>query len=307
MQIPRSILLSGMLFLLVTSCKKDDNFIPDNDAPYYGAVPTVQIENYINRSFIDLIGREPLDAEMDYYVLYLRSRDLQEDARDSMLYVLQNDTQFIAGDTSYRRAYYQRVYDLSKTRFIEGASDAYIQGEIGILSFGVQVDTLNGDYASASEKMLAMQRLQNIIDSRTRYMNGEITLDSMCGYMLNNSIYDFINMNSFNFVNASFDDLYWRYPTQSEFMAGFSMVEFNQSEMLFGMSGTNKSDYLQILLQQTEMKEGNVIWAYQTLLARTPTTTETVKALTDFIQDNDYQKLQRKLMVTDEYAGFKKG
>ena len=37
----------------------------DNNPPYYNEVSDVLINNYINRIYIDLIGREPLDAEME--------------------------------------------------------------------------------------------------------------------------------------------------------------------------------------------------------------------------------------------------
>ncbi len=52
------------VFLGFLSCKKDIEIIADNDAPYYGELPTLLLENYVNRLYIDLIGREPLDAEM---------------------------------------------------------------------------------------------------------------------------------------------------------------------------------------------------------------------------------------------------
>ena len=55
----------GILVLLaLASCRKEEVVFEDNTAPAYTGVPTVQVNNYVNRLFIDLIGREPLDAEM---------------------------------------------------------------------------------------------------------------------------------------------------------------------------------------------------------------------------------------------------
>ena len=290
--------------LIFSSCKKDGDVIPNNDAPYYESIPRVLIENYVNRTFIDLIGREPLDPEMEHYVDYLKLNALSFDARDSMIVVLMTDTQPRPEEGSYKQAYYQRIYDLSKARFVEGVSDAEIQGEIGILAFALQIDSLNGDLAGASETLRKMMKLQRIIDCRLDYMNDSIGLDSIAARMIDNSIYDFINMNTFNFVNASFDNLYWRYPTEAEFWAGYDMVESNQSQIIFGDSGTNKEEYIDILVRQREFYEGNVIWAYTTLLARTPTTLELSDMMNHFYYDHDFQRVQRKIIKTDDYAGF---
>src|SRR5688500_6376155 len=120
------------LAVLLFSCKKDVKYVPDNDAPYYGDVPTVLVRNYINRLYIDLIGREPLDTEMEAEVLFMRAGGLSEDTRRIVVEKLQNDTSFIPGDTSFYVAYYQRFYDMSKVRFLEGVSDGEIAQQYGI-------------------------------------------------------------------------------------------------------------------------------------------------------------------------------
>ncbi len=82
------------------------------------------------------------------------------------------------------------------------------------------------------------------------------------------------------------------------------MVESNQSQIIFGESGTNKEEYIDILVRQREFYEGNVIWAYTTLLARTPTTLELSDMMNHFYYDHDFQRVQRKIIKTDDYAGF---
>ena len=58
--------MCGILILLIAiSCQKETIHVPDNDAPIINNVPAIKIENYINRVFIDLIGREPFDAEIE--------------------------------------------------------------------------------------------------------------------------------------------------------------------------------------------------------------------------------------------------
>ena len=122
--------------------------------------------------------------------------------------------------------------------------------------------------------------------------------------MINNAVYDEINMNTFNFVNASFDNLFFRFPTQQEFFAGFNMVEYNQPEIVLGASGQNKEEYVQILVNSREFYEGLIVWSYQTLLAREPSTEEANALMATFFEDHDLQRVQRSIMITDEYAHF---
>ncbi|MFK7969337.1 MAG: hypothetical protein AB8F95_03170, partial [Bacteroidia bacterium] len=122
--------------------------------------------------------------------------------------------------------------------------------------------------------------------------------------MLFNSVYDEINMNSINFIRASFNDLFFRFHTQDEFDRAFQIIEFSQPEVILGQSAGNKLEYIGVLTNSRECYEGMVRWAYQGLLAREPSAAETTKALEDFYLTKDYQKVQRDILLTDEYARF---
>ena len=69
-----------ILVLLITqnSCKKDQ-FIDNNYPPNYSNVSTAKIKNYINRLYIDLLGREALSTEMTRDVEALKSDSLSLD------------------------------------------------------------------------------------------------------------------------------------------------------------------------------------------------------------------------------------
>ena len=90
--------------ITITSCKKDVVIIPNNNAPIYSEIPTILLENYVNRLYIDLIGREPLDDEMSSDVQFLRNNDVSFQSRDSLIFKLQFDTVFVPGDSSYKQA-----------------------------------------------------------------------------------------------------------------------------------------------------------------------------------------------------------
>lgn len=71
-----------------------------------------------------------------------------------------------------------------------------------------------------------------------------------------------------------------------------------------GTSGQNKNEYVDILVNSREFYEGLIVWSYQTLLAREPSTAETNALMTELYVDHDLQKVQRTIMITDEYAHF---
>ncbi|MFM1875393.1 MAG: hypothetical protein RL266_1130, partial [Bacteroidota bacterium] len=293
-----------MLALLLAGCSKDPDLIPDNDAPYYSEVSDLLIENYVNRVYIDQIGREPFDAEMSSEVQTLKAADLSFESREAMILKLQTSTDFIPGDLSYKHAYYNRIYEQGKARFLEAASNAEINEVMGPIASGILGDSLNGNWEGVAERHSLIDKLRAVLNSEEKYMNGEMEISDVCAAMINNAVYDEINMNTFNFVNASFDNLFFRFPTQAEFYAGFNMIEYNQPQSLLGLSGQNKDEYVQILANSREFYEGLIVWSYQVLLAREPSTTETNELMTDLWVDHDLQKVQRAIMITDEYAHF---
>ncbi|MCB9191126.1 MAG: hypothetical protein H6603_00730 [Flavobacteriales bacterium] len=298
--------LSFFLFsiLLFFGCSKDPELVPDNNAPYYSEVSDLLIENYVNRVYIDQIGREPFDTEMNSEVQTLKAADLSFEARDAMILKLQTSTDFIPGDGSYKQAYYNRLYEQGKARFLEAASNAEIGQVMGPIASGIINDSLNGNWEGLYVRYELLEKLQAVLDSEEKYMNGEMEIKDVCAAMVNNAVYDEINMNTFNFVNASFDNLFFRFPTEQEFYAGFNMIEYNQPANILGVPGQNKDDYVDILVNSREFYEGLIVWSYQTLLAREPSTAETNALMIDLYTDHDLQKVQRAIMITDEYAHF---
>jgi hypothetical protein len=111
-------------------------------------------------------------------------------------------------------------------------------------------------------------------------------------------------MNTFNFLNASFDDLLFRYPTGQEFYQSFDMIEYNLSRILFNSPGQNKGDYIDIITNSAGCYEGLIRWAYITLLAREPVDSEINTLLYTFTIDKNFQKVQEFIMTSDEYANF---
>lgn len=294
----------GLVSLLFVACKPDESLVPNNTAPYYAGIPTVKVENYVNRLYIDLIGREPLDVEMTRDVAFLRSKTLSMESRDSLINMLMFDVTPLPGDSSYKTAYYRRLYEIFKFRTLEGASDGAIYEEMGPIQFGITLDSLNGDSVAMQIKKAELQKYKNVLSIPILYRDNAVTINDVYARLLNNGIYDFINMNSFNFVRASFQDLYNRFPTEAEFTAAFTMVENNQAQILFGKPGQNKGDLITILTNTPEFYEGMIRWAYRTYLAREAATAEVNTLIFDFVATKNFQNVQRQILKTDEYANF---
>lgn len=294
------------IFLLLTlvQCKQEEVVVPNNSVAKYNEIPTIKIENYINRMYIDLLGREPLDVEMQRDLAILKSNNLNFATRDSLIKRLQTDTSYVVGDSSYARAWSQRIYDLLKARFLEGASDDLIREKLGPNYFGLEVARLSGDSIGVFRTLETISRYEKLLQSRRDYQLGLISINEMCWRMIDNGIYDIINMNSFNFVNASFDDLFYRFPSQAEFENAYKIIESNETAIIFNRSASNKSEYCNVLVSSKEFYEGMIRWCFLSLMNREATSQEIYNRFASFYQNADLKALQRTIIRTDEYARF---
>lgn len=293
-----------LLAAIFCSCQGELVIVPDNTAPDYSEVPTLKIKNYVNRLSIDLLGREPVDVEMDAWVEELKAADLHKEARLVLVKRLMEDTSFVEGDGSYKEAYYNRFYDLMKVRFLEGAGEDILRQRRALKAFDAERDSLNGNWAGYQVAKFEMQKLSNVMDSRVKYREAEVGLFDMAGYMVFNSVYDEINMNSINFIRATFNDFFFRYHTQDEFDRAFQIIEHSQPAIIFGKSAGNKLEYIEVLTSSRECYEGMIRWAYQALLAREPSAEEITVLMDDFFQTGNFQTVQQFVLTGDEYARF---
>lgn len=295
----------GMLVLLaLASCRKEEVVFEDNTVPAYTGVPTVQVNNYVNRLFIDLIGREPLDAEMTLEVDSLEAGGLSLEARTALVTRLMSSTAYVDGDSSYRHAYFFKVYNDLKARMIEGASEGILTARYNQLYSQSIADSLNGDYEAMQRNRQAANRIAMVQSSGTDLRLATATLREVHARMCHNAIYDEINMGSFNFVNASFSDLFDRFPTAEEFDNAYQIIEFNEAAVVFGTAAQNKGEYLDILVNAPEFDEGLVRYVYRSLVSREPTSLEVFEALNDINANLTLGDVQLPVLISDEYAGF---
>lgn len=289
----------------LTSCKEtEDKNFDNNTALSPHRIPTIKIEGYVNRLFIDLVGRSPLESELERETIALKEALLSKESREALVDKLQNDTTEVEGDSSYAIAYVERLYIIMKSRMVEGADDGEFSRYTSTGNRLVMLGRLNGDSIEVFKGMDLIKRNQNVIDGKYAFRNGEITINELFARMMDNDVYDFINMNTFNFVNASFDDLFYRFPTQQEFGVAFNIVEKNETGALLGGFASNKGEYCTLLTESDEFYEGLIRWTYITLLGREPTTQEIVNHFETIYTTKDFRLLQKEILILDEYADF---
>ena len=298
------LILIFLISVFFTACKKEDKFISGNTAPNYYGIPTIKVKNYVNRLYIDLIGREPLDTEMDSVVALLEANNLNYPTRIELIKNIQEDTTTQSNGDNFKQLFYYTIYGQQKARFLEGVPDSEIAQKRGIRAAAAYTDSLSGNMIGYQWNSQQAKIFDDVLTSDTALANGSIDFNEMCRRMCTNGIYDQINMNSFNYINAVFDNALYRFPTQNEFTAGYNMVEYGLSDLIFAQPGGNKYDFTNILIHSSEFNDGTVTWIYRAYLNRFPTSKEMYHYSLHFQLNKDLEYLIREIMKTDEYANF---
>ncbi len=290
-----------LAMLLVASCTKRtiineteyvDVIVGGNEAPPYSSVTTVQIQGYVNRMFIDLLGREPSTNERDQITLYLKDNELNGTARD-----------FVLGQLMASQEYYNRFFTVYVEEFLDGITEQQVDNILLQLNFFKTTALNAGNTLLAQQIQIEINRTSALKTVLTNYKNGTSTINEFFAILINNTIYDDINMGSENFVNACFEGLFKRLPTDTELNAGVTMVDGFSAQLLL-KDGNNKTDFINIVTSIDEFYQGLVIDIYSQLMARLPNSQEMGEGTIELATTQNYQLLQRKVMKTDEYAGF---
>ena len=282
----------------ISGCSPEPLVVDNNPVPPYEGVPTVLVDAYITRVFIDLIGREPLVIELENERAALRAGALSMGSRQELV------TRLMGGDPEHLPLYDRKLTDDMAGRFLNGFSQEAMEAQIETNLAMATQDSLQGNiiaYLYWTDEALRMERTMM---ASAEYRANTINWREVSRRYCDNIFYDEINMNSFNFVNATFDDLFGRYPTEAEFEQAYAAVEFNAPSILFGTAISNASEYLQALVGNGEFDESAVRWWAERLLVRSITDAEMVSWKQTVGANVDIRALQALLITSDEYADF---
>jgi hypothetical protein len=140
-----TLFIFASLLLVFAACKPEEIVFPDNPVPPYDEISTILVQNYVNRMYIDLIGREPTDLEMERDVALMEADSLSMEIRLTVMNELMTGTDSLDG-TTYRTLYHEKLYTDLKARFLEGASDAILNERYGLARGMAITDSLNGNW-----------------------------------------------------------------------------------------------------------------------------------------------------------------
>ncbi len=297
-------MLRYLVFLVVTllfSCTKKEiltinehinETVPNNEAPPYTGVTTVQIQNYVNRLYIDLLGREANQNELDIATNSLKENGLSEMSRKTLIQSLQS-----------RNAYFENFFDRYKTAYLNNVSLASIEFTIEEIDEVIPILEQQNNDPAVQAYLIERDKLENLLYAGEDFKNETIDISGFMARIISNLIYDEINMGNENFVLACFENLFKRLPTENEQERSIAMCE-GFSMQLLQLDGNSKSDFITIITQVDEFFQGIGFDIYNQLLARLPNSLEMGEIITDFNAGNTYQDLQTKVLLSDEYAGF---
>lgn len=282
-----------------SACKKEivqtihtDTTIVGNQPPNYTGVPTLSIQLYVNKMYVDILGREATQNELTANTNLLIAQNLSSTARAQIADALLNDT-----------SYYQRLIDITSADFLDGNGGQQIADKLLEFNYLLQyADSINDELLSLYLET-EIARLNVLQTTKQEYAAGTIGINEFYRRFIDNYFYDQINMGSENFVKATFDDLFRRFPTTSELSSGITMIDGFPAVLLL-TDGVNKTDFMNIVVNADAFYEGLTRKAYLQLLLREPDTQETGAGIALVKPTGDYKALQKQLLISEAYAGF---
>ncbi|CAN5596723.1 hypothetical protein BH11BAC2_BH11BAC2_05180 [soil metagenome] len=284
----RSIIFIFCIFVFaISSCKKDDLVINNNIAPPDTTIENVTVEDYVNRTYILLLGREPSSSELTTALNTLKSSKLSVSSRSN----------FLDGVLS-QPEYYAHNYDRWRVELLNNLDTAEYTQMIFVFNFFLN----DSNYLYIWPTLqLEISRLELIQDAYADYASGLILFPELQRRMVDNYFYDQINMGDVNFVLSTFQHFLNRNPTIQEQNSAVAMLSgFNSA--LFLKAGASKNDYLNIFFNSDDYYEGTVVRMYQDYLLRSPQSAEMSDGALMYKSSKNLKMIQKLIMVSDEFV-----
>lgn len=288
------ILLTSIVF---SSCDKTEIIhenleIDGNTPPETFGVSDLQLNTYLNNLYIDMFGRAPTEGELTEGKELLKNENYSEASREDIINSLM---------VSYD--YYKNINVLTSQKMLVDIDSLTIQYEIDLYVYLVDLAITTGDSVSLFYYEYYLDKLLKLKTAPIDFYNGDITISEYMRRYIDNLFYDEVNMGSENFVVSCFENLFHRQPTDDEKFAGIAMVDGISSEM-FLQTGNSKDDFINIVTNTLEFYQGQVLEAYQTLLARDPSSAEMNDYALIIQETGSFNTMKVDIFKSEEYAGF---
>ncbi len=285
------LLLLAFPFLFALACSPVGEVIvvPGNESPPDLTVPGVVQENFVNRVYISLLGRKPESQELNSALGQLSQANASASARKKVVL-----------DVLRQRAYKDRLYNTARIDLLNNVDTAEIANFLFVFNQALQ-DPQYQSFIYLIE--FEINRLEELSAAAPQFLRGDIDKAELHRRMVNNNLYDEINMGTQNFVLSVFEHFLNRYPTQAEEQQCILMVD-GTNAIAFGKEGSSKEDFLDILLNSDAYLEGQVFDMYEALLFRVPLSAEMAEGTLRYRQTQAYDSVLTDILVTDEFLGW---
>jgi len=194
-------------------------------------------------------------------------------------------------------AFYHKFWEDTRGDFLDGVDTSYIRKEykdIYSLKQNASTQAAKDYYQSLLDDLTPLFTVAQDLYNETK------TVQQLHQEVVNNSIYDDINMGTENYVISVFQNFLFRYPINSELEESKKIVDDKQG-ILFLQPGKGKSDFINIFFNNPSYYEGQVIYLHKKFLFRSPTSTELNSFTQKFLNNQDYISLQIEILASEEY------
>lgn len=282
----RNALIFILALVFSTSCTKHVVVDVDNP-PIDSTITAADRSSFVNGVYIALLGRKPLDTEFDQTLIQLEVDPYSEAVRRAIVQGLQSEESaaFV-------------ILQNSLNRYLDGTDTAGLRAEY---NYCVNQAQNAGSQSAIDYWTEKAQQFFPLLTATEDLHSATLTYVGLQKYIIDNRIYDQINMGTENFVVSAYNNYYLRYPSATEQADAITMVN-GYDASLYGVSGKGKADFIDVFFDQTEFYQGIVVTQFEQYLLRQPTTyelyhhTQTVAA-----SGGDWAALQLELLGSYEY------
>jgi len=279
-----------LIFMLgLAACTKTETVIvPGNVPPPDHTIDSSTIVIYLNKTYINMLGRKPVGAEQATAMVALRAHNFSVADRQAFVQTL-----FLKPE------YNRTLFINAETQYLNNTDSAQVAALIAQFQYQLTQASYAAYYPQLHYELGRLDTLQNVLNWM---YTGQMDYRSMLRSIVNNYAYDQINMGTQNFVTSTFQNFILRYPTASELTNGENMVNGTTAELFLAV-GQSKADYINIFFNSDDYIQGQVQLMFQNYLFRLPTSAEFAYYANIYKSTNDYKQLELAIFSLDEYAG----
>lgn len=279
------------ILLILSSCQNDGNsvLVEGNIAPPDPTIERVVVEGYVNKLYISLLGREPSTSEFNDAIDLLGEKLNQQD-RTLLVSQIQEDPN-----------YYKNQIDIFRQDYLNGIDTAQIRDDY-ILPYENELENVVNPffYEEIEKELNSLYLLYNVeID----LILNDIDVMEVHRRMVDNPVYNDINMGIENYIVSMSQNFLHRYPTNSELENATLMIDGEQS-YCFGGNGDSKSDFNNLFFNHDGYFEGQVVTNYNKLLYRNPNSSEASESAYLYKQNRNFKELQKSILISNEFIGI---